>query len=387
MFGRGGGQDGARTVKRPVVPFYALSNGETGVEVGGWVYKPRSKKKKPEIRIAQRIKDSPDKGAPHMMLLQNRDGRILRPIGYMIFELWRHWKLTITITRDTWVNGEHTSHTVTRESTQWNELAERYRKIMEAPGIWEQFGLSPFGKLRGVIARFPLPEHFNPAQWTLVKHDTAKAMVNGREVIKTVPFVISLGQGKKNKLTFKPSADGKTAYQREHGCQSPNETMHDLMTRYWPKNMPGKPQKKPGKYKVKKAKMNAERWAGSLKLQPALTDKWLKGYRKLSRKLQQESAVVMANIMFLLATGSDAASPKQWFDKFLNLSEQVKNLAISAANRWKQGMDKKQMRKMARAYSKLTPGLQRLFRKEFTLTLATNLFLDLRQSNPVLPGR
>jgi len=391
MFGRGGGQDGARTVKRPVVPFYALSNGETGVEVGGWVYKPRSKKKKPEIRIAQRIKDSPDKGAPHMMLLQNRDGRILRPIGYMIFELWRHWKLTITITRDTWVNGEHTSHTVTRESTQWNELAERYRKIMEAPGIWEQFGLSPFGKLRGVIARFPLPEHFNPAQWTLVKHDTAKAMLNGEEVIKTVPFIAGIGQGKKNRLTFKQSPDGKTAYQRAHGCRTPGEVMADLMARYEQGNSVAnesdkslKKKKKPGQYKLKQTKMDAAHWARILILQPPPVDAWLKGYHKLSQRLQQESAVAMANIIFLIATGSDVWMPKQWFEKYANLDAQVRNLAISAANRWKHGMNEKQMEAVARSYAKLSPGLQQLFKREFTMTLAMNLFFDLRQPTPVV---
>jgi len=382
-FGNTGGNDGARIVNKPQVPWYEFTNGDTTVEIGGRVYKPRSKKKKPEIRIAQRIKDSPDKGGPHMMVLQNRDGQLLRPSGYMIFEVWRHWKLTITITRDTWVNGAHTSHSVSRESTQWNELAERYRKIMEAPGIWEQFGVAPFGKLRGIIAQFPLPEHFNPADWTLVKHDTSKATVNGKEVIRTVPFVASIGQGKKNRLTFKAAPGGKTAYQREHGCQSPNEAMNAALGMFVPDYLKGKAQKAPSQYKLKKTKMDAARGARILILQPRPTDKWLAAYHKLSQKMQVDGAAAMADIIFRAATGLESWDPKRWQKEFSRLGAPLRNMAIMAANQWKQGMNEKQREEVSRSYSKLPPNLQRVFKREFIKTLAFNLFFDLRQPTPV----
>jgi len=379
----GGGQDGARKVNKPKVPWYGLSNGDTTVEIGGWVYKPRSKKKKPEIRIAQRIKDSPDKGAPHMMILQNRDGQILRPTGYMIFEVWQHWKLTITITRDTWVNGAHTSHSVSRESTQWSELAERYRKIMEAPGIWEQFGVAPFGKIRGVIAQFPLPEHFNPADWTLVKHDTSKAMVNGKKVIKTVPFIVSIGQGEKNRLTFKAAPGGKTVYQTSHGCRTTEEVMNVALGMLVPDYLKGKAQKAPSQFKQKKTRWDAAHWARIFILQPPPTDKWLKAYHKLSQKMKVDSAVAIAGIIFRAATGLESWDSKRWQKEFSQLSSPLRNMAIMAANRWKHGMNEKQREEIYRSYSKLPPNLQHVFKREFIKTLAFNLFFDLRQPTPV----
>jgi len=386
--GGGGGQAGARMVNKPKVPFFEFSNGDTNVEIGGWVYKPRSKKKKPEIRIAQRIKDSPDDGAPHMMLLQNRDGRVLRPIGYMIFELWRHWKLTITITRESYIDGALVSRSVTRESTSWDELAERYKKIMEAPGIWEQFGLAPFGKLKGIIAQFPLPEDFNPADWTLIKHDTAKAMINGKEVIKTVPFVVSIGQGEKNRLTFKTSPGGKTGYQGDRGCQSLDEAMRDLVTRYGQQsglNESANSQKKLSKYKQKKTKKDAVNWARILILQPVQTDKWLKDYHKLSQNRQLEASVAMADIMLRIVTGTGVTAwdSGQWNKGFPHFDKAVRNLAIEAANRWKHGINKKQKDELFRSYSKLSPSLKQIFQREFIYTLAMNLVLDLRQPTPV----
>ncbi len=384
MFGSRGGGDGARMVNRPKAPWFDFTQAANKVEFDGWVYKPRSKKKKPEIRIAQRIVDSPDDSSPHMMLLQNKDGRILRPFSYMIFELWKHWKLTITITRDTWVNGVHTSHSVSRESSQWSELAERYKLIMQAPGIWEQFGLSPFGKLKGIVAQFPLPENFNPAEWTLISHNTTKTKMFGKEVIKTIPFVLHVAQGKKNTLKFEPSADAKTAYQSAHDCRSLNEIMHDLMSRYDSQlsalNESGNTQKKPTQYKLKQIKKNAENWARILVLQPKPVDQWLNDYQKLSQKVQLHSAIAMADIMLRVITGSGVGvwDSQQWAKDFGRLNEHVRKLAIKAAKAWKSGISKKQQSELSRAYSKLSPNLQQVFQREFVYTLGMNLFLDLR---------
>lgn len=383
--GGSGGQSGTRLVKKPKGPWYKSSTGNTAVEIGGWAYRPRSKKKKPEIRIAQRIKDSPDKGGPHMMILQNRDGQILRPTGYMIFEVWRYWKLTITITRDTWVNGAHTSHSVSRESTQWSELAERYRKVMEAPGIWEQFGVAPFGKIRGVIAQFPLPEHFNPAEWTLVKHDTSKATVNGKEMIKTVPFVVSVGQGKKDRLTFRAAPGGKTVYQSSHGCRTTEEVLNAALGMLVPDYLKGKAQKPPSQYKLKKARLDAFHWARIMILQPSLSQRWHKDYLAMARKLQMDTAAAMADIVLRIVTGNGVWDAAKWEKDYKSMfGRSVRNAVIIAANNWKRGMSEQQIREMAGVYSKLSPALQRVFQREFIYTLASNLFLDLRLPTPVV---
>jgi hypothetical protein len=369
----------------PKGPWYELANGDTTVEIGGWLYKPRSKQKKPEIRIAQRIKDSPDKGGPHMMFLQNRDGRILRPTGYMIFEVWRLWKLTITITRDTWVNGEHTSHSVTRESTQWKELVDRYKVMMEAPGIWEQFGVAPFGKLKGIIAQFPLPEHFNPANWTLISHITAKDTINGKDVIRTVPVVAMIGQGKKSRLTFKTAPAGKTAYQREHGCESELGSIKADVQRVVPAGKAGK-GRKPSRYKVKKVKMDAAHWGRIVILQPPLSNPWLAAYHQLPRRMQRAAVLGMADLVLRMMTGMGTGGDwnrLQWLTTSDVGARQVQNLVIEAVNQWKHGMDGKQQAELSRIYSRLSPALKQVFKREFIKTLATNLLLDLRQPSPI----
>jgi len=219
MFGGGpfgGGGGGARLVRKPKGPWDAVKSGKTALKLGGWAYKPHSRKVQPQIRIAQRITDAPDNGGPDSMWLQDGNGNILSPTGYMVFELWRHWRLTITITRESYVNGELVSRSVSRESMQWKELVDRYKVLMEAPSIWERLGGRPFDKLKGVIVEFPLPQNFDPSKWSLVTHVTSKAKVNGKEVIRTVPFVMDIVPGKGKRLRLRQAADGKTQYQRSH---------------------------------------------------------------------------------------------------------------------------------------------------------------------------
>ena len=242
MLGGLGGGGGPKMAGKPKGPWTDLTAGDTGIQLTGWLYKPRSKKRGPEIRIGMRIADSADEGAPHMMLLQNQNGEMLWPVGYMIFELWAHWKLTITITRETYVDGQLVSREVSQSSYAWKELLERYAAVLEAPSIWEQLGgdePKAFGKLKGVIVQFTLPENFNPAEWTLVTHATSKAKYGeipesvrsnaidqrkeqlGEEdvVLLTVPFVASLAPGKKEKdLVIQPTTGGRTQYQISHAC-------------------------------------------------------------------------------------------------------------------------------------------------------------------------
>jgi len=237
-----GGGGGPRMAGKPKGPWTDLTAGDTGIQLTGWLYKPRSKNKGPEIRIGMRVADSPDKGAPHMMLLQNQNGDMLWPTGYMVFELWMNWKLTITVTRETYVDGQLVSREVSQSSYSWKELVDRYVAVLEAPSIWEQLGgdePKAFSKFKGVIVQYALPENFNPAEWTLVTHATSKAkykeipesvrsnaidqrkeqMGENDVVLLTVPFIASLAPGKKEKdLIIQPAAGGRTHYQITHAC-------------------------------------------------------------------------------------------------------------------------------------------------------------------------
>jgi len=239
----GGGKRGTSMIKKPRGPWQPFTSGNSGIELRGWIYHPRSKKKKPEIRIGLRVKDSPDQGAPHRMILQHQSGRLIMPTSYMVFEIWAHWKLTITVTKESYVNGELVSRSVTRSSYSWKELMERYATILELPAIWEKLGgdkPKAFGKFRGVLAQFPLPENFNPAEWSLVSHITSKAKISeipastlnmvidqrkkptaeNQEVLLTIPFIINLGikPGKKQNLDFVAAPDHRTFYQQHHDC-------------------------------------------------------------------------------------------------------------------------------------------------------------------------
>jgi len=225
MFGGGGGMgnmfggSGSKAMPKPRGKWTKIGDGTNGIELNGWIYKPRSKKKQPRIRIALRVSDSNDDGTPDTMLLQNIDGRVLTPVSYMIIENWVHWKVTISMWRESYVNGRLVSRKkISEESTSWDEMKNSYAVLMEAPSIWERLGADPFGKLRGIIAEYPVPDDFKPEEWSLVSHVTSKAEVNGKEVIKTMPYIVDLAEGSKKKFSFLESPNGKTQYQIARDC-------------------------------------------------------------------------------------------------------------------------------------------------------------------------
>lgn len=409
MFGGGnpfgGSGGGARMVRKPKGPWDGLARGKTAIKLGGWIYKPRSKKVQPQIRIAQDITDSPFEGGPDSMWLQDGNGNILRPIGYMIFEIWRHWRLTITITRETYVNGELVSRSVTRESTQWKELVDRYKMILQAPSIWERLQARPFGRIRGVIAEFPLPEHFDPSKWSLITHVTSKETMNGKEVIKTVPFVANIVQGEGKRLRFKPAPGGRTRYQQANGCPPSLALSRDRWSKIFaqssldmgmeypasgrrgkagigPEKVGGVssgPHRASSSHKVKKVKMEAGQWARIVILQRQPLQ-WLKQFHALEQRQQLQVALAMSNLAFKMLTGINLGlkMPAQGD----SLSDVARNLAIEASSRW-ETLDPEQKRGVVEAYSRLSPELKFLFANEFITTLAINLFLDLRMPHPV----
>ncbi len=405
----GGGKGGARMVNKPKGPWDTLRRGDTGVELAGWKFIPRRSKRPPVIRIALGVKDSPFQGTPDSVWLQDANGNILRPVGYMIYGIWIHWRLTITITREHYINGRLVSRTVTRESTQWKELLERYSVLLTAPSIWERLKARPFGKLRGVIVEFPLPEGFDPARWSLVAHVTAKETMNGKEVIKTVPFVSDLVRGEGKRLRFRPAQEGRSAYQREHpSCGGRSfDAIREMYQRdafdadAWQSRISehagnagqerttrkpaGRKPPRLSRHKVNKVKMDAAHWGRIVVLQRQPLA-WLKRFHALEREQQRLAAVFMADLALRMFTNNalnvDAmlkAQNEHWRGK---MGEAVRNLAIEAASRWGKSLDAGQRRKLADVYRRLSPDLRRVFAREFVGTLGMNLFLDLRMPKP-----
>ena len=224
----GGGDQQNQMIRPPRGKWIQLENNNgTELDLMGWVYDKR--KGKEEIRIAQRISESDHDGVPHTMVLQHESGRILQPIGYMIFELWAHWKLTVTMWRDTYVDGKLVSHEkMSTESFSWDELLESYVQVVKGPAIWERLGGRPYQGIKGIIAQYQLPERFNPAEWSLVSHVTGKEKSGKKSMLKTEPFVVNLTptSGRtsekgwyQGRFDFSHQANGRTRYQTSHACE------------------------------------------------------------------------------------------------------------------------------------------------------------------------
>jgi hypothetical protein len=69
------------------------------------------------LLISSDIKKAPDKGTFHHIYIQNPRGWKLEPIGVYMYEIWRDWKLNVSWTRDTYVDGELVNH----EQGAWSE--------------------------------------------------------------------------------------------------------------------------------------------------------------------------------------------------------------------------------------------------------------------------
>ncbi len=141
--GGGGADDGPPTYKDPI-----KSRAKTKV---------KSRKPKREIRvgagftdqgllISSDIKSAPGKGTFQTVMLQNAAGWQLFPESLYLYEIWGEWKLSVSWTRDTYIDGEHVKHEEGGWTESWKELIAKgeyvnYVEVQTAP-IWEQLGFN-----------------------------------------------------------------------------------------------------------------------------------------------------------------------------------------------------------------------------------------------------
>ena len=172
------------------------------------------------VRMAVRVEEDPEKGAPHLIVLQDRNCRVLLPLQVKVFELWGTWKLHISWTQSYYQDGQLTGTESGGWDTSWTELMDRYHTTAGIPGIWQNFGGKPFGGIRGVIAEFQLPEGetFVPGNWFLISHIARPGPV--ADTVITEAVVTSLTESKKESFSFEqarnvswnvPVAASKTA--------------------------------------------------------------------------------------------------------------------------------------------------------------------------------
>jgi len=194
--GSRGGSDGPSLPLRPPYPEQTLTSkdGKAKINLSG-AADPDA------CQLVIGVKESPGNGAPHWIVLQDKQGNIIQPTGvqvYQIWEAWGGWKMTVSWTKSYFEDGRLVRQEHGGWSTGWVNFYERYKSPSEVPAIWKDFGGKPFEGIRGVIADFKFPEGFNPADWNLVAHVTTK---DGASIL-TQPFVASMTAGNRGVLSF-----------------------------------------------------------------------------------------------------------------------------------------------------------------------------------------
>jgi len=202
LFGGGGREpEGPKLAAKPALPETTLASkdGKTKINLSGAI-----EDGKPYIVMG--VKESPGNGAPHLILLQDKNCNVLQPKETSvtgIWEQWGGWKLTVSWTKSYYQDGQLVKQEKGGWSTPWNIFRTQIKDPSEIPGIWKDFGGKPFEGTREVMSSFETPPgvQFNPADWNLVTHATTDA---GNNQILTAPFVTGLATDKDNNLVFKP---------------------------------------------------------------------------------------------------------------------------------------------------------------------------------------
>ena len=203
LFGGGGRSEpeGPNLVAKPALPETTLASkdGKTKINLSGAI-----EDGKPYIVMG--VKESPGNGAPHLIMLQDKNCNVLQPKETSvtgIWEQWGVWKLTVSWTKSYYQDGQLVKQEKGGWSTPWNIFRTQIKDPSEIPGIWKDFGGKPFEGTREVMSSFETPPgvQFDPADWNLVTHATTDA---GNNQILTAPFVTGLGTDQNNNLIFKP---------------------------------------------------------------------------------------------------------------------------------------------------------------------------------------
>ena len=187
--------------------------------------KVKNKEDKREIRlggmfttdgllISTDLKKAPNKGTFHEMYLQNARGWRLVPIRLFLYEIWANWKLSVSWTRDTYVDGELVKHEEGAWSESWRELIARgryveYAEVFDAP-IWEQLGFNTaVSGARSLGTLFPIsPEMLAHESYNLVIHVSDPK----KDPVVTYPYLFTVSLADDGEVLITP-ADSSLAQQ------------------------------------------------------------------------------------------------------------------------------------------------------------------------------
>ncbi len=146
------------------------------------------------LLISSAIKKAPGKGTFHTVYIENERGWRLTPVALYMYEIWRDWKLSVSWTRDTYVDGELVKHEEGGWTESWRELIASgeetlYGRVPISP-LWEQLGFNTaVSGARSLGTLFPVsPQMLSSETWNLVVHVSDPK----KDPVVTVPYVFAL---------------------------------------------------------------------------------------------------------------------------------------------------------------------------------------------------
>ncbi|MDP2258675.1 MAG: hypothetical protein Q8J89_03030 [Caulobacter sp.] len=206
--GGGGGSDGPQlwTCKIKDSEYTVFNDPVTGVSLGVAARSVKGGK----MVLFSKIMKSPDKGTFQTAFLERPStGQTIAPSDIGPCDLWGEWKLTVSWTKSTYVDGQ----LVSQESGGWSEgglfrIPGMLSKVDAPDGLWKRMGFSNASNgAREMGAIFDVQPTGEPL--TLVVHVTRPK----GDPVTTVPFILTLSQG----------ADGKIAVTKAEEALCPEE--------------------------------------------------------------------------------------------------------------------------------------------------------------------
>ena len=157
-----------------------------------------------KLVIFSGIARSPDKGTFQTAFLERPStGETMAPSDVGPCDLWGEWKLTVSWTKDTHVNGEHVDH----QEGGWSETGRfsspgSLSKVDAPDGLWKRMGFSNASNgAREIGMIFDVAPGNGPL--TFVIHVPRPK----GDPVMTVPFVLTLTEGPGGKIAFTRAED------------------------------------------------------------------------------------------------------------------------------------------------------------------------------------
>ncbi len=185
----GGGSKGPKTDRdRTKGDFVRVSQGDTDLDIrAGW--------RDDELIVSTEIDETPGNGTFHAQWLEDQEGNIYLPTRYLIFKMYRDWKLTVSWTEDHYVNGEHVYHDEGQEITTGRDLLGTWTLFegenAATNSIWGMLGFDTAAKgVKHIGAVYDIPPSAFPTdcQLRLVTHISEP----DNDPVTTVPVVGNL---------------------------------------------------------------------------------------------------------------------------------------------------------------------------------------------------